>query len=276
MPLPNEILEQLPEEYRENETLSRFNEVGDLAKSYVELRSLQGRSIKIPGEDAPEEDRKQFLEKLVNNAPELMYKPDLADTEQAEAFYRTFGRPEAPDKYSRPEDVKLNEDVEAELRKVFFDVGMTDAQFKKAMQAFSQQEQATLERRNEAIDEYTRELKGKWGVTFEDRVKAAEKINAEFYPGRDFGSISPKEIEALYKVHESLTGKGPQAATQGGQQSVGMTPGEAKEQAEEIMRKVHDPKSNLSHAEKLKLIEKRIKLLTEYAGYSDNMSDFRA
>lgn len=276
MPLPPEILEHIPEEYRANETLNRFNDVGDLAKSYVELRSLQGRSIKIPSDDAGEQDRKEFLEKLINHAPQLMLKPDFAEGEQAQAFYRTLGRPEKPEGYQRPEGVDLNPDVEAELRQVLFDIGVSDKQFQKAMQAFAQREAQAKEAQASQIDQDTQALKGKWGVTFAERLKAAERINEQFYPGREFGRLTPHEIEALYNVHVSLTGKGPQAATQGGGEQQGMTPAEAKERAEEIMKRVHDPKSNLTHQEKLALINKRIDLLAKYAGYEKSIDSLRA
>ncbi|GAG20356.1 unnamed protein product, partial [marine sediment metagenome] len=44
--LTEDAIAALPEDYPENETLNRFNSVNDLAKSYLELRSMQGQSIR--------------------------------------------------------------------------------------------------------------------------------------------------------------------------------------------------------------------------------------
>lgn len=65
--------QHLPEDLRENDTLSKFKDVGALGNSYLELQKMVGSRVKIPGEDATDED--------INS------------------FYNQIGRPEAPDKY---------------------------------------------------------------------------------------------------------------------------------------------------------------------------------
>jgi len=65
--------QHLPEDLRENDTLSKFKDVGALGTSYLELQKMVGSRVKVPSEDATEED--------LNN------------------FYNQLGRPEASDKY---------------------------------------------------------------------------------------------------------------------------------------------------------------------------------
>ncbi|GAG81166.1 unnamed protein product [marine sediment metagenome] len=113
-------------------------------------------------------------------------------------------------------------------------------------------------------EEAMESLRGKWGMAFEDRSTAAKEINKEYYPDRLFDNLTASEREALYAISESLTGKGAQVAGQGDGQVAAVTPTEAREQAEEIMRRVHDPKSELDHSAKMALINKRIKLLQKY------------
>jgi hypothetical protein len=276
MPLPDDFLEQLPEEYRDNETLKRFNSPVDLAKSYVELRGLQGNSIRIPGKDAGEEDRKKFLDSLLTNAPNVMLKPNFDEKEQNDEFWRTLGWPDKPEAYDPGEEVKLDDDVLNEIRTVAHDARLTTAQANKLIKAFNDRE---MERQNiigSKIEGMTKELKQQWGVTFEDRVNAAQKINEQFYPGREFSALSPKEIEALYKVHESLTGKGPQAPSQDGQQSSRDTPEEAKEKYAEIMRRVHAPDSDLSRDEKLKMVQKGMDILVKAGVARADLNELRA
>lgn len=271
MPLPQEILESIPPEYRDNETLSRFNEVGDLAKSYVELRNKQGRSITIPGKDAGEEDRKNFLESLINNAPELMRKPDFSEPAQAEEFWRTLGKPETDEKYELPEGVNFPDEVVAKMRKFAFDSNQTPEQFKVWTSAMFEDHKATQDSMTSQKDEGLQELRQKWGVLFEDRVKAAEKMNEQFF-GREFGSLTAKDIEGLYEVSSSLTGKGAPAAHQEKGGSTGMTPDEARERIEEINRKVFARDSGLDALEKKRLINKTIELRKKYLPEFQNAS----
>ena len=58
--LPEDVLAQIPEEYRDNEALKQFNDIGALAKSYVETKALQGQSIRIPPESAGPEAKAEY------------------------------------------------------------------------------------------------------------------------------------------------------------------------------------------------------------------------
>lgn len=263
MPLPQEILESIPPEYRDNETLSRFNEVGDLAKSYVELRNKQGRSITIPGKDAPEEDRSKFLESLITNAPELMRKPDFTEPEQAEEFWRTLGKPESGEKYEVPEGVEFPDEVLGKMRQFAFESNQTPDQFKVWVKNMYDDHTSTQESMKGQADEALHGLKQKWGMMFEDRIRAAEKVNEQFFK-KEVGTLTPSDMEALYEISAAMTGKPAPAAHQEGGQSTGMTPGEARDRIEEINRKVFDPESKLDPMEKKRLINKTIDLRRKY------------
>ena len=94
MPLPEEILEQIPEEYRGHDSLNDFNDAAALAKSYVETKAMVGNSIRVPGPDAGEEAYQEYLNKIISHDPKLMMKPDFAEAEQSHEFFRTIGLPE--------------------------------------------------------------------------------------------------------------------------------------------------------------------------------------
>jgi hypothetical protein len=203
-----------------------------------------------------------------------MMKPDLSEPEQAENFYKLAGRPDEAAGYTRPEDAKIDENVESELRDVLFEAGVSDAQFQKIINRFSAAEMERQETMQSVNDAAMSDLKAKWGLTIDERINAAQQINEEFYPGRPFSEVSPKEIESLYAIYQSTTGKGPTVALQEGS-SQGMTPAEAEERADEIMRRIHDPKSNLSHEEKMKLQKKRMDMLVKYAGREGTIDSLR-
>jgi hypothetical protein len=273
--LAPETLEALPEEITSNETLKNFDSLEALAKGFIETKSMVGQSIRIPPEEAGPEARNEFLNKLINNAPELIMKPDLSEAEQSEEFYRTMGKPEEFSKYENPEDKELNPEVEAELREVLFNADLTNAQYKKVMAAFADRQKQADEMNAELREGDINSLKGKWGMVTEERMAAAKKINDQFFPNRDFDKLTMGEVEGLFDVSKSFTGKGPQAATQISTESEGMTPQEAERRGEEIMKRIMTD-TDMNMDEKHKLMEKRLKILTEFGGYNDSIDSMRA
>lgn len=271
MPLPNEILELLPEELQANESLTQFNSLGDLAKSYVETKGMVGRSIRIPSEDAGDEARQEFINKLVTNAPELMVKPDFTNPEQANEFYATLGVPDDFAKYENPEDAELDPEVEGQLRQVLHTAKLTPAQYKQVVKQLSDMNKETLQT-NEMLKKQDMDgLSGKWGNALEQRMEAAKKANEEFYPGRPFESLSSKEIEGLYRIHESVTQpNSTQAASQPKPAETRLTPAEAEAQAAEIMR---NPKlwDDRTPAEEKRRLMARVVELKKEAGYDPEL-----
>jgi hypothetical protein len=267
MPLPPEILETIPEEYRGHDSLNEFNDLAGLAKSYVETKAMVGNSVRKPGPDAGPEAQQKYWDALIANDPELMMKPDFANAEQSREFYRTIGLPAESAKYENPEGMNLDEAVEAEMRSLLYDAQIPQAAYAKIMSAFSDRQKQTVEMNTDLRDSDMSTLKGKWGMATDDRMNAARKMNDEFYPGREFDNLNRGELEALYTISTSMTGKGAQAAGDAAGIPTQITPDEAIAQADEIMKRIHDPKSGLTHDEKMKLQMKRIHMLQKYGPY---------
>lgn len=262
--LPEEISDSLSEEIKTNPTLAQYNSLEEALKGHIETKSLVGSSIRIPGPDASEDDQQAFYQKLIDRDLGLMKKPDFSEPEQAKEFYDLFGKPPEATQYKLPEDAKLPVDVESEIREMALAANLNQEQFGKLALEMAGRNTQMSENIQTQYDEAMQSLKGKWGVTFDERMAAAKKANEDFYPGRDFDSLPAGDREALYAISESMTGKAAVAAGDGDGVPTGMTPTEAREQADEIMRRVHDPKSKLEHSEKMALINKRIKLLQDY------------
>lgn len=273
MPLPNEILETLPEELRGNESLSRFNSVEDLAKSFVETKSLVGQSIRIPPEEAGPEARNEFLTKLVNNAPEVMLKPNFSEEDQSEEFWKTLGK---PDEYALPEGVEFPEEVVRDLTGFAEKSNLTKAQFDTLMTEMFTSHQSLLGTQKEQFDADHSDLRAKWGMAYDQRIAAAKRANEELYGGnRDFDTLPAIELEAMYAHDTAVTGKGAPAAHQPGQVSDAMTPDEANMRAAEILRRVMT-ETDLTQEEKDILMRKREKILVEFAGYDNSIEGLRA
>jgi hypothetical protein len=277
MPLPSEILEQIPEEYRDNASLQTFENIGDLAKSFVETKAMVGNSTRRPSEDAGPEAYQEYLNKLINNDPTLMLKPDFANAEQSTEFYRTLGLPDEVSKYTLPESVVLEDEVAAELLGVMFDAKIPQSQVNQIMTAFSDRQKETTDNLQMAREQDETSLKNKWGLAMTDRERAAKQANEDFYPGRDFDALTGAEKESLYNISHAMTGKSaPAAGDAGGIPSDSMTPEEAKAQAAEIMKRLHAKDNDLSREETMRLVRKRIDLLVKYAGYEGSLDSLRA
>jgi len=267
--LPSEIVDALPEEIKNSEMLNRYKTIEDLARGHVETKAAMGQSIRIPTEHAGPEARTEFINKLVNT-PEVMLRPDFTDPEQSQEFYSVLGKPKEAAGYENSEGTELDADVESELRDVLFKANLTNNQYQKVMSAFSTRQKETLETNKSTHATDMSSLKGKWGLTLEQRLEAAQKTNSEFFPGRPFDGLSSSDIEGLYKIHECVTAPSMQVANQSGQESGSLTPAEALRQAEELMNnpQLFDPL--FPHTEKLKLMKRHTELLT-MAGYETEL-----
>ena len=104
--------QHLSEDLQGNETLSKFKDVGSLGSSYLELQKMVGSRIKLPAEDASEED--------VNS------------------FYNQIGRPESPDKYTidLPSDAYPQDTVQAFLQEAH-SAGLTNKQAQAAINFYN-------------------------------------------------------------------------------------------------------------------------------------------
>jgi hypothetical protein len=126
--MPLKELDAVPE-LRDDPSLKDFNDVATLAKSYKETKAFVGSSIRPPGPDASPEARKEFYEKLVKHAPDLVPLRD-GDAEAEKVVWGKLGRPSKREEYEfkTPDGVDIN--VEA-LRDAAEAAGMTKAQFTK-------------------------------------------------------------------------------------------------------------------------------------------------
>ena len=270
--LSEEARSALPEDIKENPTLSRYKSIEDMAQGHIEIRSTLGNSIRIPTEDAGVDAVKEFTDKLVERVPNLMYKPKFEDAEQTTEFYRTLGRPEDISGYENPEGTQLEEAVEEEIRAMALEANLSASQYKKFVAGMSTRAEQVTESNTQAKAEDLNVLKDKWGLTMDDRVGSAMRVNEEFFPGRPFDRLSSKEIEGLYNMSKAVTGKGAQAATHGEQTQSKLTPDEITEQIAAISR---NPElfDSRNPARQRELTDKRLALM-KMAGGSDELVSF--
>ena len=264
-----EWLDALSEDLRSNETLGRYKTVEDLATGLLESKARGSQSILIPSKEAGTEARTGFLNKIMVQAPELVVKP----SENLEEFYKTAGRPDEATGYQNPEKLpEIGEELETQLRDIALSSNMTQDQYGSYITTMADMQVETKKINKTMTDEAMAGLKGDWGMAFDERLAAAEKINGELYPDTQFESLSPTEIKGRYETSERLVGK-PQAPGQPDTQTQTLTPMEAKRRANEIMQN-KDYWDAGSPNQRI-LIQQHKDLLL-MAGMTDNIDGLRA
>jgi len=169
----------LPDEIKASPALANFEDISQVAKAFVDMKSYQGNSISIPGEDAGDEQRQQFVEKLIEKAPNVMLRPDLDNPEQSRDFYRTMGMPDKSDGYGVPEIKDLPEGVNQDserldfFREIAHKAGLTKGQFDKIMSEVITQDISTATSTLESQKAEMESLKQEWGAATDDRLGQA-------------------------------------------------------------------------------------------------------
>jgi len=206
----SEWLATLPEDLQGNDTLKQYKSVEEAARGLIETKSMVGRSLgRIPGEDASPEQRADWAKTVVEKAPELMLRPDFADTEQADEFYTILGRPDAPDKYENPEDFAgLPEAVEKDLRETAHKLNLTKKQYQDLAVYLATQAEEMQSTQAAARETGEGALKAEWGLAYDQRIGIIGKVIEQFF-GEDVpvDNLPPSWKKGLYKVAESLMGK---------------------------------------------------------------------
>ena len=183
--------DEVPEDYREEKTLSKYQSVGDLAKGHVHLSRMMGNSVKIPGEDATDDERNDFYSKLG--------RPDTADKYEYES----------PD---MPEGMAYDANSETAFNQLAHDQGLSQKQLGSILDFYnkfaldSQIDQKL--KMDEAYFKGEASLQKEWGMKGYDRnVSIAQRAMKEFggpelekLLTEDPRGSHPALIKAFYKM----------------------------------------------------------------------------
>ncbi len=214
----------LPEDIRDNQSLSTIPDVGALAKSYVNAQSMIGADkIAIPGKWATDEDWSAVYDKL--------------------------GRPEAADQYN----LNVGEDSDADLvgwyQNTAHEIGLTPNQAQKLFDAYSEMSGGQVEV-NEAdltakAMEAEKELRQEYGQAFDSRITAANNMLEQF-GGKgiteiklDDGTLlgdNAQVVKTLVDVANYIQTNIGEDTLVGDKTSNVMTPDEAQTQINDLMR----------------------------------------
>lgn len=252
-----EWLDGLPEDLKGNKALADIPSIESLAKAFIDTKASVGNSIRIAGPDASAEDKAATYQKVMSHMPELMLKPNPESTEQMTEYHRMLGVPENIDGYS-DDGIDLDAATLGEIKQVAHKANMTKAQYKAYALQMAEMNGFTQQQREESRTRMGAELKGSWGMAFEDRYAVVEKLLTEKPSLGNIETASPSQMVALYDVAVSLTGQA-QAHSQPAPQNT-MSPTEAQSQLDELMSNWDD---NLPPDQRNKKLARRIDLMKQ-------------
>lgn len=243
------FIDQLPEDIRSEACLKDFKDVGSLSKSYVSAQRMLGSSIRIPGEDASQEARQEFYNKL-SSVPGIMRAPNEEDPDSINAVLNKLGRPEDPSKYAlqAPENLQIDgQELEA-WNKEAHALGLTQKQYEGVLAKFIGIQGQEIARFEETKVQGENALRESWGNDYNNRLAAAQAV-AKTYADR-----FPDAMEDLINSHH---GNNPALLAMMAElapvfQERGMIGGQSKIQlgltADEARAKIQEIEGNMNHA----------------------------
>jgi hypothetical protein len=161
-PVTNWLLE-MPEDLQNSETLNKYKTQEDLARAHIEVTRMVGDRVKVPTEDAPQDER--------------------------DKFYNRLGRPESPEGYEftkveLPQELPFNPAELDKFRPIFHQAGLTKKQADIIQSAYlnnlkTEHEQLASDY-NKSVGEQMDALKTRWGAEFDGNRTLALNTFASF------------------------------------------------------------------------------------------------
>jgi hypothetical protein len=229
----------LPEELKNAPALKDVQDVSALAKAFVETKAFVGSSIRPPGPDATPEAKTDFIQKLRDKVPELLFMPD-GDDEPAklarETAWAKLGRPKEAKDYTLPVEVSVPEDHLEALRKEALDEGLTKSQFQSRARRVAE----AIATAETGRQDSTRALKRELGAAFDERTASVAAVAArlgfsqELVAALKSGTVDVATFKAFTAIAKGF-GETRQVAGQEGGGTGRKTPAEAAAERAEIM-----------------------------------------
>lgn len=160
---PPAWMAQLPDDLKSHADLTQFSKLGDLGKTYLELKGKLEGTVKVPGENATPEEKT--------------------------SFYKALGRPDTPEGYelnrpALPPDIIYDENQEKMFRKFAHDNGLSGQQAKAVFDLYHEQVLESVKVFNETAERARTEaettLKKEWGEKFNGNLETAKRALKEF------------------------------------------------------------------------------------------------
>lgn len=236
--------DKLPEEIRDNPSLSKFKDPLEVAKAYVNAQKMIGADkLVLPNKNSGDEDWNQVFDKL--------------------------GRPESPDKYevSLPENSHIDEEFVKPFQEQAHKLGLLPKQVQGLVEWFSTtdaeaQAKAQTEYKS-TLDEKINGLKSEWGAAFDNKLHKVNLAIREFGGEELLSKIEQSDLGNDVDFLKLMAAVGEQTLSEdklkGGGTGSSMTPNQAKQEYTKIIGDMAHPyhnKSHPGHAEAVKEVQR--------------------
>lgn len=255
------------------------DDINDLAQNYLDAQTHLGTSIRIPSQEASDDDVTAFHNKLIAKVPGLIPTPDKEQPGTIDIFLKALGKPEAADDYEvpAPEGIIATDQQINLIKKTAHEVGMTQDQVTGFLTKMYEQEldQATVHEADLQTEMIN--LKKEWGVTFDKKMESlTNNLLLSEAPEGLTASIKAQKIDgATVKWLDTLFGKlgdttvlDPDPTLDAGD----IVPEEAAERANEVRAKLMKGDISPTSKEYQNLLTKLLKY--EKMANPDASSDF--
>lgn len=235
----------LNDEFKSAEQLKDYTDLNGLAKSHIELQKMIGGSIRVPSEDASDEDRQKFYEKLQAKVPNLAVMPDEDDAVATQAFWNKVGVPEEAAGYALPEGVDA--DSMGNLAAMAKEAGLTKNQFSKLAEKLSGENAETDKAAREALEAQHNELFKEWGGAKDEKLTAINNMlkNSDapdtLVQAVKDGNVGADFLKWADGMIKSLGSEGKEISGQPKNSPTHLTPSEAEARINEIMNNNDHP-----------------------------------
>lgn len=159
----------LPDELKNHDLVKDYSKPGDAIQAFVDLHGKSASMVSIPGDNATDEDKAAFFNKL--------------------------GRPESADAYTldKPEGLReglYNEDVETAYRAKAHEIGLPDSQANQLYAWYydtvKSGDEQQVAKEKQTLDDTVTKLKNEWpGDAFKVNTELAHRAFKVFAGGED-------------------------------------------------------------------------------------------
>lgn len=246
-PSGGRLIDSLPEDLRGNSSLSKFNSVEDLAKSYSHLESKLGSMYSLPSDDSSAEKWKEFEERVTATG-KFVKVPE--NEEGFRSFLMKAGLPEKPEGYKvdAPQEI-VDVGMLEQFKPIAHKLGLTNSQLQALVHFDVERSNQQVQAINAMRQQGEAKLRQEYGADFDARItgaKAALKHYETKFPDAvqilkngPLGN-NPVVVDLLAQVGESLRERG----VVQGVPNYGVTRSQARDQIEEIRSNLQHPAFN--------------------------------
>ena len=237
--------EHVPEFAKDWDEVKNAESFGDFMSWAYNARSLVGQSVRVPSEEAGQDDWDAFSAKLLEKNANVMMKPRNA--EEVAAAMKALGRPDESAAYNfEVEGYQPDTDRLASMKQMAHDANMTTDQFNSFMSGMAKAELEAGQAQAASTAESMAGLRQEWGAAYDQNIGQVKGFLSRLGAPEDLigaevdGQLGARYYTWFHDLARRLGGEGSPGAGNGGETHV-MTPADAKS-------KIADIRANKDHA----------------------------